>query len=145
MTSGVVAIGEGMTITEVDASNVQPDELSAFTKFAEGMPASALRDAVLFLTQSVENGADVAVVEAATDLTPTQVAKLLKMSRTHLYKLLDTGALPWHPVGRDRRIRLADFVAFERRRDSDRRELAERFAHTSRTAEGALDELMSEL
>jgi excisionase family DNA binding protein len=63
------------------------------------------------------------------------------MSRTHLYKLLDRGEIMFHRVGRDRRIRLRDLVAFEAQRDGDRLELAERFAHQHKTAAAATDEI----
>ena len=46
-----------------------------------------------------------------------------------------------HRVGRDRRIRLADLIAFETQRDHDRRELAERFANQRQTRTGAINEL----
>ena len=46
-----------------------------------------------------------------------------------------------HRVGRDRRIALGDLIAFEERRQRDRRELAERFASQSTTRGGAIDEL----
>ena len=74
-------------------------------------------------------------------LTPNQVAERLGMSRSHLYKLLDRGELMSHRVGRDRRIRLADLIAFETQRDHDRRELAERFANQRQTRTGAINEL----
>jgi len=63
------------------------------------------------------------------------------MSRTHLYKLLDRGEIVSHRVGRDRRIRLSDLIDFETQRQSDNRELAERFANQQKTRSGAIDEL----
>ena len=35
---------------------------------------------------------------AVADYTPAQVAQRLRMSRTHLYKLLDSGQIPSHRV-----------------------------------------------
>jgi hypothetical protein len=46
-----------------------------------------------------------------------------------------------HRVGRDRRIRLTDLLAFEAQRQSDRRELAERFAQQRQTLQGAVAEV----
>lgn len=63
------------------------------------------------------------------------------MSRTHLYKLLDRGEIPFHRVGRDRRVLLRDLLAFEEIRRGDRAELAERFAHQTATRSGAVDEI----
>lgn len=65
----------------------------------------------------------------------------LGMSRTHLYKLLDSGEIPCDHVGRDRRIRVHDLLDFEARRMRDRRELAQRFATQRKTRAGAIDEV----
>ena len=75
-------------------------------------------------------------------LTPNQVAERLGMSRSHLYKLLDRGELMSHRVGQDRRILLADLIAFETQRDHYRRELAERFANQRQTRTGAINDLL---
>ena len=67
------------------------------------------------------------------------------MSRTHLYKLLDSGHIPSHRVGRDRRIAGRDIVAFERRRQEERRALAERFSNPEAIQRGAIDELVEQI
>ena len=81
----------------------------------------------------------------AADYTPAQVAQRLRMSRTHLYKLLDSGQIQSHRVGRDRRVSGRDVVAFERRRQEERRALAERFASAEVIRRSAVDELAAEL
>lgn len=80
----------------------------------------------------------------AADYTPAQVAQRLRMNRTHLYKLLDSGQIPSHSVGRDRRVSGRDVVAFERRRQEERRALAERFASAEAIRRGAVEELAAE-
>ena len=82
---------------------------------------------------------------AVADYTPAQVAQRLQVSRTHLYKLLDSGQIPSHRVGRDRRVSGRDIAAFERRRQEERRALAERFARAETIRRGAVDELAAEL
>ena len=67
------------------------------------------------------------------------------MSRTRLYKLLDSGDIPSHRVGRDRRITGRDIVAFERRRQEERRALAERFSNPEAIQRGAIDELVEQI
>ena len=81
---------------------------------------------------------------AVADYTPAQVAQRLRVSRTHLYKLLDSGQIPSHRVGRDRRVSGRDIAAFERRRQEERRALAERFARAETIRRGAVDELVVE-
>ncbi|HEY7226172.1 MAG TPA: excisionase family DNA-binding protein [Micromonosporaceae bacterium] len=83
----------------------------------------------------------VAAFEPTATLTPNEAAERLGMSRTHLYKLLDRGEITFDRVGRDRRIPFAELVKFEQRRQRDRRELAERFAHQQQTQSAAIDEL----
>lgn len=133
-----------MTVLEVSAVNVPAGQLGALRQFATTLEQSQLRDLLLGLTSHVEQGSDVALLDADAELTPTQVAARLKMSRTHLYKLLDNGSLPCHRVGRDRRIRFSDVVDFERQRQLDRHELAERLATAGSTRSRAIDELLLE-
>jgi excisionase family DNA binding protein len=132
-------------IAEIDAAGVPADQLAALESFASTLDESALRDLLFGLTISVKNGTDVALLESETELTPAQAASRLKMSRTHLYKLLDRGEIVSHQVGRDRRILLTDLVQFEAARQRARRELAERFARTAQTRSAAIDELIEGL
>lgn len=64
------------------------------------------------------------------------------MNRTHLYKLLDRGLIPFCRVVRDRRIKARDLIKFEEERLSSRKELAERFVRQDQTRNGAVRELM---
>lgn len=126
----------------IQTSAVPVDQLAALARFADSADASPeLRDVLLSVSRCISDGADLVVVDNAATLTPNQVAERLGMSRTHLYKLLDRGELMSHRVGRDRRIRVSDLVAFETQRDHDRRELAERFANQHQTRTGAINEL----
>ncbi len=131
-------------INEIDADRVPADQLAALEDFASTLDESVLRDLLFSLTISVKNGTAVTLLESDTELTPAQAALRLKMSRTHLYKLLDRGEIVFHQVGRDRRILLTDLVQFEAARQRDRRELAERFARTAQIRSAAIDELVDE-
>lgn len=92
---------------------------------------SQLGVALNLLAQSVRNGSDVLVAGKEEQLTPAAAAKALAMSRTHLYKVMDAGELPFVRVGRDRRIAASDLIAFSHGREHDRARLAERFAHAA--------------
>lgn len=100
-----------------------------------------MHELLMSLSRCLREGNEIVAVGADHTLTPSHAAARLGMSRSHLYKLLDSGEIPSHRVGRDRRIRFVDLVAFEKQRQSDRRELAERFARQQRTREGAIEEL----
>lgn len=129
----------------IDTANIPLDQLDALDQYARTSAGPELRDVLLALSRCVRDGVEFAVTDESAVLTPQQVAERLGMSRTHLYKLLDRGEIMSHRVGRDRRIRLNDLVAFELQRQRDRLELAERFAHQDTTRTGAIDEVADAL
>jgi excisionase family DNA binding protein len=53
-------------------------------------------------------------------LTTNQAASRLGMSRPFLIKLLDQGDIPFHRIGRDRRILLGDVTDYLARRDAEK-------------------------
>ncbi|ONM47297.1 helix-turn-helix domain-containing protein [Nocardia donostiensis] len=133
------------SIHSVDAGQVSAAELARLRGLVQELAPSELRDLLQALVSNVAAGTDVAMFCTGAVWTPAQVAQRLGMSRTHLYKLLDSGELPSFRVGRDRRINAEDVIEFERNRQRDRRELAERFANVDRVRAGAIDELMDEI
>jgi excisionase family DNA binding protein len=125
----------------IETSNIPSDQLDALEQYAVTSAGPEVRDVLLSLARCVREGADFAVLDSSAVLTPNEAAERLGMSRTHLYKLLDRGEIVFHRVGRDRRIRVRDLLDFEARRQRDRRELAERFAHQQQTRDGAVHEV----
>ena len=125
----------------ISTSGVPAEQIRHLEKFAEAQPSPEMRDVLLSVVRCLQNGDQLAIVDDNATLTPNEVAERLGMSRTHLYKLLDRGEIVSHRVGRDRRILVRDLIPFEERRQRDRRELAERFAHQSATRSGAVDEI----
>jgi excisionase family DNA binding protein len=124
----------------IETSNITAEQLAALDVYAQSA-GPELRHALLSVVRCVRDGAKLAVVDSNETLTPNDAAKRLGMSRTHLYKLLDCGEIPFDHVGRDRRIRVHDLLDFEACRQRDRHELAQRFAAQRKTREGAIDEL----
>jgi excisionase family DNA binding protein len=131
--------------TTFETAKIPTDQLDELEQFAQNRAAPELRDALLLLARCVRESSHLIVSDASQTLTPSEAAKHIGMSRTHLYKLLDAGEIPFHNVGRDRRIEMRDLLAFEQKRDTARRELAERFAHQRAMTETAVDELAAEL
>lgn len=80
------------------------------------------------LFAELDGGAEVLCGTADSTLTPTEAAEFLAVSRPFVYRLLDKGVLPFHAVGRDRRIPVADVLSYAARRDAGRREIAETFS-----------------
>jgi excisionase family DNA binding protein len=91
------------------------------------LPTSALRLLVDILGELADGNA-VQVVPVHAELTTQEAADLLNVSRPHLVKLLEGGALPFHRTGKHRRIRFADLMAFKDQRDRDSEEALDELA-----------------
>ena len=75
------------------------------------VPASALRLFLHLLTEMSQGN--------AVTLIPTH-ADLLNVSRPYLVKLLDEGKIPCRTVGKYRRVRFDDLMAYKRKDDEAR-------------------------
>jgi excisionase family DNA binding protein len=85
------------------------------------LPASVYR-VLRQIVHELAKGHAVTVVPAQREVTTQQAADLLNVSRPHLVKLLERGAIPFHTVGTHRRIRFEDVMAYRRQRSHARRE-----------------------
>lgn len=80
------------------------------------MPTFALRLLGEILSE-LALGNTVKVVPIHAELTSQEGADLLNVSRPHLVKLLDDGALSFTKTGKHRRIKFADLMAYKKQRE----------------------------
>lgn len=80
------------------------------------LPTSALRLLVDILAELAAGNA-VQVVPIHAELTTQEAADMLNVSRPHLVKLLEEGAIPFHKAGKHRRVRFADLMTYKQARD----------------------------
>ena len=65
-------------------------------------------------------GLGVALTPLHSELTTRQAADILNVSRPFLVKLLESGDIPFHKVGRHRRIRREDVMNYKQKLRRDR-------------------------
>ena len=77
------------------------------------IPISALKFLARILKE-ISQGNPVSIVPIATEITTQAAAELLGCSRPHIVKLLESGRIPFNKVGKHRRIKYEDLVAYKK-------------------------------
>lgn len=95
------------------------------------MPAKAVQMMQVVL-EAMAKGRPVSIIPHEAELSTSQVADYLGVSRPFICKLIDDGKLPARLVNRHRRVRFADLLAFEERSHADRLQALAELAKLSR-------------
>jgi excisionase family DNA binding protein len=82
----------------------------------------ALFGLLVSVAEELGRGNGVSVLPLHRQLTTSEAAQLLNVSRPHVITLLERGELPFEKVGTHRRVRLADVLAYRQAQDRRRRE-----------------------
>jgi excisionase family DNA binding protein len=93
----------------LDAELEQPLEL----------PAGAV-SLLMNILETMAAGQGVVLIPENAELTTVQAASVLNVSRPYLIKLLEDNAIPYRKVGKHRRIRMEDVMAYKTRIDRER-------------------------
>lgn len=80
------------------------------------------------IARNMQLGRAIVLIPENQQLTTQRAADLLGVSRPHLIKLLEAGELPYHKAGSHRRIYLKDLIAYQKRRDAERKAALDRIA-----------------
>ncbi len=72
------------------------------------------------ILEAMAAGQGVTIIPENAELTTVQAADLLNVSRPFLIKLLDEGTIPHRKVGKHRRIRMEDVMAYKMAIDEER-------------------------
>ncbi len=93
------------------------------------LPAGAVA-LLMDILEAMAAGQGVTIIPENAELTTVQAADVLNVSRPFLIKLLDGQKIPHRKVGKHRRIRMEDVMAYKASIDAER--------------EGVLDQLVTE-
>lgn len=104
-----------LTLRVTDADQERPLEL----------PAGAVA-LLMDILEAMAAGQGVTLLPETAELTSVQAADMLNVSRPFLIKLLNEGAIPHRKVGKHRRIRLEDVIAYKAAIDREREAVLDR-------------------
>ncbi len=119
------------TITAVSLPGID-----SFEAFVSGLGPCDLRRFLSDLVEAMRTGEPVTVTMSVGDsakelLTTSETALALGISRPYLYRLLDTGKIPFAFVGTHRRIKRSDVDEYLARRDAATTDLVLRLTNSS--------------
>src|SRR5699024_2479268 len=135
-------LAENMSILTVPSAATPEETLAKMDAFASSLSDWITREAREAFAHTLAAGRDVGLVPSDDTVTASPAAQIVGVSRAHLYKVLDAGAIPFVVVGkRDRRISLSDLTAYVERTEAARRDAARSVAKRRDNRALALDEM----
>lgn len=128
----------------VEKMRVSKHEPPQFTLRAPDGQTVPIPESVFFILERVAEvlarGDAITVVPVGKEMTTQQAADLLNVSRQYLVRLLNEGKLVHTKVGKHRRLRIEDVLAFKEQRDRSRMRSLDKLTELSEDL-GGYDEL----
>ncbi len=123
---------ENLRQLETVIAKATPSQVTLTVSGSLSIPLpKALYELLLAAVGVMAEGKAISLVSVSPEVTTTQAAELLNVSRPYLARLLDGGAIPYHRVGTHRRILLEDLLNYKNQRDQERKEGLQKLADLS--------------
>jgi len=107
-------------ITQLHTDN--PEIEIEETKEKIRIPLKALKLLAKIL-KATSQGKPISIVPIATEMTTQAAADLLGCSRPHVVKLLEEGKIEYTKIGKHRRVKFEDIIAYRKRKKEKQAEL----------------------
>ena len=75
------------------------------------------------ILKATSQGKPISIVPIATEMTTQAAAELLGCSRPHLVKLLEKGEIDFTKIGKHRRVKYEDIVAYKKKKKAEQKEM----------------------
>ena len=112
-----VSSSRSMQVQIKDEEQEQPVEL----------PIEAV-EMLIEILEAMSSGHGVHIIPENAELSTVQAAEILNVSRPFVIKLMEEGVLPHRKVGKHRRIRIEDTIAYKTRIDRERERVLDELA-----------------
>lgn len=116
--AGYVQQKRPLTLRVTDAEQDKPIEL----------PVGAVA-LLMDILEAMAAGRGVSIIPENAELTTVQASEILNVSRPFLIKLLEEGAIAHRKVGKHRRVRAEDVMAYKATVDQAREKILDQLAH----------------
>jgi len=112
----------GLLADAIDQLQTQTPEIEIEeTQDKIKIPLNALKLLAKIL-RVTSQGKPISIVPVATEMTTQAAADLLGCSRPHLVKLLEEGKIKFTKVGKHRRVKFEDLMAYKKKKKAEQRE-----------------------
>lgn len=120
---------DALAATLLEIKDKNPEIEIEETKEKIRIPLSVLKLMAKILKET-SLGRPVSIVPVATEVTTQAAAEIIGCSRPHLVKLLETGKIKFTKVGKHRRIRYEDVIAYKKEMKDKQERLISKMMHT---------------